>query len=87
MKPAGASQSVQTEETHVMQPLLLAGQRGIGSQVPLELKKSSAVQIQTVDTGLIIKSWEPSQIQSPFMSITKLVASEQLVQTVAEEHK
>jgi hypothetical protein len=39
------------------------------------------------DAGLIVKLAAESHIQFPVASIIKFVAAEQLVQTVADEHR
>jgi hypothetical protein len=43
--------------------------------------------MHTDDAGLIIKFCDESHMQSPLISITKLVAAEQFVHTVAEEQR
>lgn len=55
MNPWFASQRVQTEDTQVMHPLLFAGQSGIGSHVPFELRNNPAVHMQTELEGRSIK--------------------------------
>jgi hypothetical protein len=87
VNPVAESQRVQTLETQVMQPLLLAGQSGISSHVPLGSKYLPAIQTQICAGAKNVKLEGVSHTQLPVASITKLVAVEQLVQTVADEHK
>lgn len=71
----------------MVQPLLLAGHKGISSHVPFDDKYLPDIQTHICEGEKNVKFEGVSHTQFPTASIIKLVAVEQLVQTVADEHK